>query len=102
MKMGKEKQRKRKSLYRKGIEGLQAGMAILAVTLPVQLYYYYELPLYAQLLNLFVIPAMSFVMGLGLLVMAFPESLFLAGQRAFCLAAMSFCVISQSASPDTN
>lgn len=92
MKMGKEKQRKRKSLYRKGIEGLQAGMAILAVTLPVQLYYYYELPLYAQLLNLFVIPAMSFVMGLGLLVMAFPgipflgraESLLLGSYELLC------------------
>lgn len=82
--------RKRKSLYRKGIEGFRAGMAILAVTLPVQLYYYYELPLYAQLLNLFVIPAMSFVMGLGFLVMAFPKIPFLGRAESLLLGSYEF------------
>lgn len=42
-----------------------AGMSVSLVTLPVILYYYYEFPTYAMLLNLIVLPLMSVVLTCG-------------------------------------
>lgn len=48
-------------------ESLQVSLCIQLVTMPVILYHYYELPSYAVLLNLIVIPLMSVVLLLGFL-----------------------------------
>lgn len=45
---------------------LRGGTAIHLVLLPILLYYYYEIPTYSLLLNLAVIPLMSFVLGAGI------------------------------------
>jgi competence protein ComEC len=47
-----------------------SGAAISISTLPVYLYYYYEFPPYSVLLNLLVIPCMTFVLAGGLLTIA--------------------------------
>lgn len=48
-------------------EGAQAGAAVWLTTLPLMLYYFYELSLYGFLINLFVIPTAGIVLGSGLL-----------------------------------
>lgn len=45
---------------------MRASMAIQLVLLPILLYYYFEIPIYAMFLNLLVIPMMSVVMGAGI------------------------------------
>lgn len=46
---------------------LCGGMAIQLVTFPIILYFYFETPLYSQLLNLLIIPLMSVLLGAGIL-----------------------------------
>ena len=46
---------------------LCGGMAIQIITFPIILYFYYEVPLYSQILNLFIIPLMSVALGAGML-----------------------------------
>lgn len=46
-------------------------LAIGTVSLPVYLWFYYQFPPYSILLNIFVIPLMSYVMAAGLLVVLF-------------------------------
>lgn len=57
---------------------LSGGVAIQIVTLPVVLYFYFEIPLYSQILNLMIIPLMSVVLGAGivgsLLCLAWPAA----------------------------
>lgn len=48
-------------------EKLLPGIGILLVTLPVQLWFFYELPVYAMLLNLLVIPLMSVLLPVAIL-----------------------------------
>lgn len=48
-------------------ERLLPGIGILLVTLPVQLWFFYELPVYAMLLNLLVIPLMSVLLPVAIL-----------------------------------
>lgn len=48
------------------------SMSITLTTLPVQLWFYYEIPVYSVLLNLFVIPLMKPMMIAGLLAMCVP------------------------------
>ena len=47
-------------------EKLLPGIGILLVTLPVQLWFFYELPVYAMLLNLLVIPLMSVLLPVAI------------------------------------
>jgi len=47
-------------------QGLWASISINAVTLPVLLYYFFEIPLYSVFLNMIVIPLMSVVLVCGL------------------------------------
>lgn len=54
---------------KKAVEAGVSGLAVAAVTLPVYLWFYYQFPIYSVLLNLMVIPLMSFLMGAGLLVL---------------------------------
>lgn len=57
------------------------GVAVTLTTLPIQLYYYYEIPVYSILLNLLVLPFMGILMVAGLLVMILP-GLFVAAKPA--------------------
>lgn len=54
----------------KAEKALLSGVAISVSTLPVYLYFYYEFPPYSVLLNLIVIPCMTFVLLGGLISLA--------------------------------
>ncbi len=48
------------------------SLSISLVTLPIQLWFYYEVPVYSLFLNLLVLPFMGVVMTVGLIVMIVP------------------------------
>ncbi len=48
------------------------GVGILLCTLPIQLYFYYEYPLYSMLINVIVLPVLPFLVGFGAVVLAVP------------------------------
>lgn len=48
-------------------KSLSGGIAIQLVTFPIVLYFYFEMPLYSQILNIFIIPLMSVVLGAGII-----------------------------------
>ena len=48
------------------------GIAVTLTTLPIQLYYYYEIPVYSIFLNLLVLPFMGILMVVGMVVMIVP------------------------------
>ena len=49
-----------------------AGVSVTLMTLPIQLWFYYEVPTYSILLNLLVLPFMSLVVTAGLTAMLIP------------------------------
>ncbi|MBQ9489942.1 MAG: DNA internalization-related competence protein ComEC/Rec2 [Lachnospiraceae bacterium] len=53
-------------------QGIRAGLSVFLATLPVTLYFYFEVPTYSMLLNLLVIPAMGPVIFFGFLAMLIP------------------------------
>ncbi len=59
-------------LWRGLREGFLAGLSITFTTLPVQLWFSYEIPVYSVLLNVLVLPFMSVVMAAGLAAMLIP------------------------------
>ena len=61
-----------KKIFQKVASGFSVSMAVTLFTLPIQLFFFYKIPVYAVLINLFVIPLMGTVMVLGILVMLFP------------------------------
>lgn len=50
---------------------IMSGAAISIATLPFQLWFFYQLPLYSVFLNLLVIPLMSFLLPAGILLLLF-------------------------------
>ncbi len=64
--VGKEKQ------LAKPLQSLLAGASITLFTLPIQLWFYYEVPTYSILINWLVLPFMSIVMATGLVAMLLP------------------------------
>lgn len=46
---------------------LCGGMAIQLITFPIVLYFYFEFPLYSQILNICIIPLMSVILGVGII-----------------------------------
>lgn len=66
--MPKEGKRKEAALC----QALFASLSITLSTLPIQLWFYYEIPVYGVILNLFVIPLVKPMMIAGLLAMAVP------------------------------
>ncbi|MDE5907794.1 MAG: DNA internalization-related competence protein ComEC/Rec2 [Lachnospiraceae bacterium] len=52
------------------VKKLLGSIAMMTVTLPIYLWFYYQFPVYSVLLNLLVIPLMSFLMAAGLLLLA--------------------------------
>ncbi len=57
--------------------GLNASLSVTLFTLPIQFFFFYQIPVYSVFLNLLVIPFMSVVMIVGLLGMVFPVLSFL-------------------------
>lgn len=49
-----------------------ASIGILLITLPVQLYFFYEYSLYSMLINAFVLPVLPYVAGFGAVVLFTP------------------------------
>ncbi len=52
------------------IKEIAGGLGVVVITLPIYLWFYYQFPVYSVVLNLLVIPLMSFLMGAGLFVLA--------------------------------
>ena len=78
--MDENRKKTKNGRIRKLRAALLSGIVIALVTLPVHLYFYYQFPLFSLLLNLAVIPLMTFVMagtlaGLGLSLMFYPLGL---------------------------
>ena len=75
-----EKGRQRESLtarlffpfFRKAGQTVSASLFVTLATLPVQLWFYYEAPVYAVLVNLFVLPGIKPLMLFGFLSLLFP------------------------------
>ncbi|MCM1046548.1 MAG: DNA internalization-related competence protein ComEC/Rec2 [Candidatus Gastranaerophilales bacterium] len=69
-----------------------AGLSIFLATVPVQLWFYYEIPVYSIALNLLVLPFMSVLMIAGLIAMIVPglgvvgtvDCVILAGYERLC------------------
>lgn len=72
-----------KKLRKSFMQSVLASLSITLTTLPVQLWFYYEAPVYSVALNLLVLPFMKPLMITGLLVMLLPGLGFLSG--ADCL-----------------
>ncbi|MCM1092033.1 MAG: DNA internalization-related competence protein ComEC/Rec2 [Butyrivibrio sp.] len=53
-------------------QGILAGVSITLTTLPIQLWFSYEVPMYSVLLNVLVLPFMSVLMVTGLIAMCIP------------------------------
>ncbi len=74
-----DRKRKRllKNLTQKAVSGFVVSCSVTLFTLPIQLFFFYKIPVYSVLINLFVIPFMSVVMGVGIVVMLLPFLSFL-------------------------
>lgn len=74
-----EKRRLRwfKKFLEKTWKGFALSLSVTLFTLPIQLYFFYKVPVYSVFLNLLVIPFVSIVMILGFVVMFFPVLRFL-------------------------
>lgn len=57
--------------------GLNASLSVTFFTIPIQFFFFYQIPVFSVFLNLLVIPFMSVVMIVGLLGMVFPILSFL-------------------------
>ena len=66
-----------KKFLQKTAGSISVSLAVTLFTLPLQFYFFYKVPVYSVLLNLFVIPVMSTVMVLGILLMVCPPLSFL-------------------------
>ena len=67
---------------------LCGSLCIFLVQFPIMLCAYYEFPVYSFLLNLIIIPAMTFVMAAGILCLVFGSLPFMAGLGAAKLAGL--------------
>lgn len=66
-----------KLLLERTVSGFVVSLSVTLFTLPIQLFFFYKIPVYSVLINLFVIPFMSVVMGIGISVMILPVLAFL-------------------------
>ncbi len=53
-------------------DSLSVSMAVTVFTLPLQLYFFYKIPVYSVIINLLIVPFMSVLMVTGIIVMLFP------------------------------
>lgn len=88
----KDMKEQRESLWKKNVyqaflkllDGLLLSLSINLVTIPVILYFYFDLPIYSILLNLCILPFLSLLLGMGILVgciglFSVPFGIFLGG-----------------------
>ena len=66
------------------LDGFLLSLSINLVTIPIILYFYFDLPLYSIFLNLCILPLMSLLLGMGILVgvtglFSIPFGMFLGG-----------------------
>ncbi|MFI3237994.1 MAG: DNA internalization-related competence protein ComEC/Rec2 [Lachnospiraceae bacterium] len=54
--------------------GFAASLGVLVMTLPVQLYFFYEYPIYSILLNFLLLPCLPFIVGGGIVIMLLPAN----------------------------
>ena len=66
-----------KSIWGRTVSGLASSCSVTLFTLPIQFFFFYKIPVYSVLINLFVIPFMSVVMSVGIVVMILPMLFFL-------------------------
>ena len=71
---------------------LISGAVISVITLPVHLYFYYQFPLFSLLLNLAVIPLMTFVMAGTLLSLSFSFIFYPLGKLAVPMVHAILCL----------
>lgn len=64
--VSQNKQKNSLWIMRKVLQALSGSLGILLVQLPILLCFYYQIPVYASLVNLLVIPIMSVLMMLGI------------------------------------
>ncbi len=62
-------------LLRGLLTGLLASLSVTLATLPIQLCFFYQIPVYGSLLNLIVLPLMGLLLAGGLLLIIFPAML---------------------------
>ncbi len=72
-------------LFKSLFQSVIASLSITLMTLPIQLWFYYEIPVYSVFLNLFVLPLMKPMMITGLLAMLVPGLGILGGVDYFIL-----------------
>lgn len=58
--------------YISHFSSLMVSLSVTIFTLPIQLYYFYKVPLYSAFLNLLILPFLSVVMIIGIVVMTLP------------------------------
>ncbi len=61
-----------RTFVKKLVQGLLASLSTTLATLPIQLYFFYQIPVYGILLNLVILPLMSSLLAGGLVLMAWP------------------------------
>lgn len=61
-----------KVFQRRNLRGLAGSLSISIFTLPMQLFFFYQVPVYSVCLNLVVIPFVGVLMVLGILLLLFP------------------------------
>lgn len=66
-----------KKLLQKTADGLSVSLGVTLFTLPIQLFFFYKVPIYSVFINLLVIPFMSVVMVVGIVIMLLPPLGFL-------------------------
>ncbi len=64
--------RRTAALWRGIYRGLLASLSVTLATLPVQLWYFYQIPVYGTVLNLVVLPLMGLLLAGGLTLMVLP------------------------------
>ncbi len=68
--------------FKKGMEGISSGfwvsLSVTMFTLPLQLFFFYQIPVYSVFLNLLVIPFVGLAMAIGIMVLILPGAVVLA------------------------
>ena len=59
----------KKNRYVRGMKGFLSALSMGVITLPIYLWYYYQFPVWSVLLNLLIIPLMSYLMAAGILLL---------------------------------
>lgn len=94
-KVESQKEKMFRHAARKLLDGFLLSLSINMVTIPIILYFYFDLPLYSIFLNLCILPLMSLLLGMGILVgfaglFSIPFGVFLGGSVHVILGIYEF------------